>query len=343
MTWPDWRREAYATAVALLVAMAIGSVLILAIGQSPARVYATLLAETWGDASGISQVLFKATPLIFTGLAVAVAFHAGLFNIGGEGQTIAGSLATAVMASAMPGAPAVVAVPAAIMAGALAGAAVGALPGFLKAATGSHEVINTIMLNFIVAGVALQLGNSRLFVGGQAHTARIPAAAELPRLGAGGSALNASFLLALVCAGAAWVLLYRSRVGFQWRAAGANSGAAEAGGVRLGRVMVGAMAMSGALAGLVGSNYVLGYKYYFEDGIGRGVGFMGIAVALLGRNHPVGVVVAALVFGTLAQGGFAVSQLVPRELVEVLDAVVILAVICASAEVRRRAARVVRA
>jgi len=343
VTWPDWRREAYATAVALLVATAIGSVLILAIGQSPARVYATLLAETWGDASGISQVLFKATPLIFTGLAVAVAFHAGLFNIGGEGQTIAGSLATAVMASAMPGAPAVVAVPAAIMAGALAGAAVGALPGFLKAATGSHEVINTIMLNFIVAGVALQLGNSRLFVGGQAHTARIPAAAELPRLGAGGSALNASFLLALVCAGAAWVLLYRSRVGFQWRAAGANSGAAEAGGVRLGRVMVGAMAMSGALAGLVGSNYVLGYKYYFEDGIGRGVGFMGIAVALLGRNHPVGVVVAALVFGTLAQGGFAVSQLVPRELVEVLDAVVILAVICASAEVRRRAARVVRA
>ncbi len=343
MTWPDWRREAYATAVALLVAMAIGSLLILAIGQSPARVYGTLLAETWGDAAGVSQVLFKATPLIFTGLAVALAFHAGLFNIGGEGQTIAGSMATAVVASAMAGMPAVVVVPVAIMAGALAGAAVGALPGLLKAATGAHEVINTIMLNFVVAGVVLQAGNAGLFVSGTTHTARIPAAAELPRMGAGGSALNASFLLALLCAGAVWVLLYRSRIGFQWRAAGANPGAAEAGGVRIGRVMVGAMALSGALAGMVGANYVLGYKHYFEDGIGRGVGFMGIAVALLGRNHPAGVVIAALVFGTLAQGGFAVSQLVPRELVEVLDAVVILAVVCASAEVRRLAARAVRA
>lgn len=335
-----WQREAYAVAVALLVAMAIGSVLILCVGQSPARVYATLLARTWGDAAGASQVLFKATPLIFTGLAVALAFRAGLFNIGAEGQVMAGSLATAVVAAALPaGTPAALALPLAIGAGLAGGALVGAIPGALKAWTGAHEVINTIMLNFIVAGVVLWLGNNWLFEPGTTHTPPIAGGAALPRLGAEGSALNASLLLALAAAGAVWLFFARTPLGVRWRAVGANPLAAQTAGISVRGAVVGAMALSGALAGAVGANFVLGYKHYFEEGMGTGVGFMGIAVALLGRNHPAGVVVAALVFGTLSQGGFAVSQLVPREITEVLQAVVILAVIAASAEVRRLALR----
>lgn len=335
-----WRREAYAVAVALLVAMALGSVLIMAVGQSPARVYGAMLAGTWGDAAGISQVLFKTTPLIFTGLSVALAFRAGLFNIGAEGQAVAGAMATAVVAAALPqGTPAVVALPIALVAGLGGGAVVGGIPGALKAWTGAHEVINTIMLNFIVAGVVLWLGNEGLFEAGTTHTRAIVPGAELPRIGAEGSAVNASLLVAVAAAAAVWLFLERTTVGFRWRAVGDNPGAAEAAGISPRRAVIGAMATSGALAGLVGANSVLGYKHYFEEGMSSGVGFVGIAVALLGRNHPAGVVVAALTFGTLSHGGFAISQLVPREITEVLQAVVILALVAASAEVRRLAAR----
>jgi len=337
------RHEAYAICIALLVAMAAGSLLILGIGESPLRVYGLLLANTWGSPSGIGQVVFKATPLIFTGLAVALAFRAGLFNIGGEGQVIVGCFATALVAAQLPaGTPALVAIPLAVAAGVAAGAALGAIPGVLKAYRGAHEVINTIMLNFITLGVVLWLGNEYLFVGETTHTAGIIDSARLSRLGFPDSAANFSFFLALLAALGVWYFLERTRRGFEWRAAGLGPLAAENAGVNLRGAIIGAMAASGALAGAVGANYVLGYKYYFEAGVGRGVGFMGIAVALLGRNHPVGIVLAALLFGTLSQGGLAVSELVPKELVDVLQAVVILAVVATSAEVRRRVAAAAR-
>jgi len=334
------RQEAYAIVVALLVAMAAGSVLILAIGESPARVYGLLLAGTWGSATGIGQVIFKSTPLIFTGLAVALAFRAGLFNIGAEGQVIVGAFATALVAAYLPaGTPAAVAIPLAVLAGTVAGAGLGAIPGVLKAYRGAHEVINTIMLNFIAAGVVLWAGNEVFFVGETTHTRPIIEGARLGRLGFPESAANLSFGLALAAAAGVWYFLVRTRRGFEWRAVGLSAHAAENAGVNLRATVIWAMAGSGALAGAVGANYVLGYKHYFEAGVGRGVGFLGIAVALLGRNHPAGVVAAALLFGTLSQGGLAVSEVVPKEIVDVLQAVVILAVIAASSEVRRHAAR----
>jgi simple sugar transport system permease protein len=331
-------REAFTVAIALLVAMAAGSLLILGFGESPASVYWLLLERTWGDAYGIGQVLFKATPLIFTGLAVALAFRAGLFNIGGEGQMVAGAFTTALVAAALPaGTPALIALPLAILAGAAAGGLLGAIPGALKAYTGAHEVINTIMLNFIAAAVVLWLGNRSFFIEETTHTPAIARGAMLPGLGIEGSAANWSFFLAIACACAVWFVLERTRRGYDLRAVGASPASAEAGGVDLKKAVIGAMAASGALAGLVGANYVLGYKHYFEEGMGRGMGFMGIAVALLGRNHPAGVVAAALLFGTLSQGGMAINQLVPKELVDVLQAVIILAVAASSAEMQRRA------
>lgn len=332
------RREAYTIAIALLVAMAAGSALILVFGQSPGRVYATLLADTWGSAYGVGQVLFKATPLVFTGLAVAVAFRVGLFNIGAEGQMMVGGLATAIVGTSLPaGTPAPVAIAVALAAGVAVGAYYGAVPGLLRARFGAHEVINTIMLNFVAGAIVVRYGR-RVFLPETTHTAPVIEAARLPELGVEGSALNAAFLLALVAAGALWWFLWRTRVGFGWRAVGENPGAAEAAGIRPGWAMVGAMAMSGGLAGAVGANYVLGYKHYFEEGMSRGAGFMGIAVALLGRNHPAGVVAAALLFGTLSHGGFAINALVPREIVEVLQATIILALVATSAELRRRSA-----
>lgn len=328
--------QGYAVVLALLVAMAAGSLLILAFGQSPAQVYGLLLSSTWGDSYGIGQTIFKATPLIFTGLAVALAFRAGLFNIGCEGQLLLGSFVCALVATSLPAAtPSVVAVALAIAAAAAAGGALGALPGALRAYTGAHEVINTIMLNFVASALVLWAGNRYFFVEETTHTEEVISASQLPSLGLAESAANWSFLLAILCALLFYVLMDRSRRGFELRALGLSPRAAENAGIDVRRSIVIAMSLSGALAGLVGANYVLGYKHYFEKGLGSGMGFMGIAVALLGRNHPIGVVAAALLFGTLAHGGLAVNALVPKELIEVLQAVIILAVATTAAAAQR--------
>ena len=323
-------------AVPLLIAMAVASALILAWGESPAAVYRLILVRTWGDLYGFGQVVYKATPLIFTGLAVALAFRAGLFNIGAEGQLLVGSFATAVVGAALPASTtSLLAVPACLAAGALAGGLAGALPGWLKARFGAHEVINTIMLNFILQAVVLWAGGRGLFVEQTVHTAAVVPGARLPSLGLGGSAASMAFVIALAAVVATWRLLSRTRTGYELRAVGLSPGAAETGGIRVGRAVVLAMALSGALAGLVGSGTVLGHKGYFEEGLGAGTGYMGIAVALLARNEPLAVIPAALLFGTLAHGGLAANERVPKELVEVLQAVIILAVAVTSATGRR--------
>jgi ABC-type uncharacterized transport system permease subunit len=332
--------ELLATGIALLCAMAVASLLILVYGESPRAVYALMLQGTLGSGYGIGQVLFKATPLLLCGLAVALAFRAGLFNIGAEGQIIAGAFACALAGIYLPpGTPGPLAVALPVLAACAAGALVGFVPGILKATTGAHEVINTLMLNFVVQALLEHLGR-RLFLPESLHTAPVIAAARLGRLGdelpaLHGSAANHAVWLAVAAAVATWLLLFRSRAGLRLRALGLSPPAAECAGVHVGRAWVVAMSLSGALAGLAGANAVLGYKGYYESGFSGGVGFMGIAVALLGRNHPVGVVLAALLFGFLSQGALAINARVPKELVEVLQAVIILALAAASGEVRR--------
>jgi ABC-type uncharacterized transport system permease subunit len=316
----------------MLVAALAGSLLIWFVGKSPLDVYGLLLSSTWGNSYGIGQVLFKATPLILTGLSVAVAFKVGLFNIGAEGQLATGSFVTALCGAALPASlPGPIAVTLCVLAGMLAGAGLAGLAGLLKIRYGAHEVINTIMLNFIASAVILWAGNAHFFVKYTTHTATISDNATLHHLGLTGSAANTSLLLAIGLAAAVAYFFNRTRRGFEWRAVGHNPRAAQNAGVQLAGVVVGAMAISGALAGAVGANYVLGYKSYYERGIGSGVGFMGIAVALLGRNHPAGIVVAALLLGTLSHGGLAVAEQVPKEIVQILQAVIILTVACASA------------
>jgi len=323
--------------VAILIALVVGDVLILAVGQSPAAVYRLLLEGTWGNAYGFGQVLYKATALTFTGLAVALALRAGLFNIGAEGQLAAGGFAAAMLGLALPAAtPALLAIPLCVAAAAAGGGLVGAVPGALKARFGAHEVIVTIMLNFIVLALLNYLVATHLAMPETLHTAEMRAGA-VPRLDGPfiGSAANWTLLLALGAAALVWWYLYRTRRGYELRAVGLQPDAAEYAGVKVGSVWMRAMTMSGALAGLGGINYVLGYKHYYEDGFAGGAGFLGIAVALVGRNDPVGVVLAALFFATLSQGGLAINAVVPKQMVEVLQGVVILAVAISVPEVRR--------
>ena len=330
--------------VALLVALLVGDLLILLFGQSPARVYGLLLEGTWGNAYGFGQVLYKATTLSFTGLAFALAARAGLFNVGGESQLATGGFCAALAGLALPaGTPGLLAVPVCIAAAAAGGGAVGAIPGALKARFGASEVIVTIMLNFIVLALLNWIIAAHLHVPETLHTPDMPVGAVtrladlLPAFH--GSAANAILLLALAAAAVAWWYLFRTRRGYELRAVGLQPDAAEYAGVNVGGVWLRALALSGAVAGLGGLNYVLCYKHYYEEGFAAGSGFLGIAVALVGRNHPVGVLLAALLFATLSQGGLAVNALVPKQMVEVLQAVVILAMVTAVPEVRRVLAR----
>ena len=336
--------------VALLVSVVAGDLLILAVGQSPGAVWRLMLEGTWGNAYGFGQVLYKTTTLVCTGLAVAVGLRAGLFNIGAEGQLAAGGLGAALVGLALPaGTSALIAVPLCTVGALCAGGAVGFVPGALRARWGAHEVITTIMLNFIVLALLSWLISARLRVPETLHTSAIHAGA-LPRLAAWwppfhGSAANGSMVIVLFAALLVNLYLFRTRGGFELRAVGLQPDAAENSGINVGRTWIRALTISGALAGLGGINFVLGYEHYYEEGFATGAGFLGIAVALVGRSNPLGVVLAALFFATLSQGGLAINALVPKQMVDALQGVVILAMAASVPEVRhllasaRRSAR----
>ena len=273
-------------------------------------------------------------------MAVAIGVRAGLFNIGAESQLAAGGFCAALVGLLLPaGIPALLCLPIYILAAAAGGGVVGAVPGVLKARFGAHEVIVTIMLNFIVLALLNYLTSAKLHVPDTLHTAEIRSGA-LPRVSDmaesfQGSAANVTILLAIVAMVVMGWFLFRTRRGFELRAVGLQPHAAEYAGVNVGSVTWRALAISGAIAGIGGLNYVLGYKHYYEEGFATGSGFLGIAVALVGRSHPIGIGLAALLFATLSQGGLAVNALVPKQMVDVLQAVVILAVATSVPEVRR--------
>jgi ABC-type uncharacterized transport system permease subunit len=326
--------------LALLIALIVGDILILSFGQNPGHVFRLLLEGAWGNAWGIGQVLYKATTLAFTGLAVGFALRAGLFNIGAESQLAAGGFAAALVGLALPAStPAVLAVLLCVLSAGVGGAVVGAVPGALKARFGAHEVIVTIMMNFIVLALLNYIVAAHLHVPETLRTPNINAG-TLPRLSAGvsafhGSAANLTVFIALLTAVGVWWYLFRTRGGFELRAVGLQPDAAEYGAINVRRVWFWALTASGAIAGLGGVNYVLGYKGYYEDALAGGAGYLGIAVALVGRNHPLGICLAALLFATLSQGGLAIHALVPKDLVDVLQGLVIIAIAVSVEEVRR--------
>ncbi len=318
--------------LALLLSFTLGGIIIAAVGKDPFSVYAQFFSETLGTEYGIGQVLFKATPLMFTGLSAAIAFRAGLFNIGAEGQLTIGAFITAFIGFSFTSLPSFILIPFCIFGGILGGAAWGAIPGFLKAKFGAHEVINTIMMNFIAAALVSYLVTNVYAVPATVHTPEIAQSAELSRLGLflpsfQGSPANVSFFLALAVSFFCYYFIWKTRQGYELRAFGLNSHAAECANINSRYTITTTMMIAGGLSGLVGTNFVMGYKHYFELGFSDGIGFIGIAVALLAKNNPGGIVIASLFFGILEYGGLTINTLVPKEIVNILQATVIIALI----------------
>ncbi|MEZ5066607.1 MAG: ABC transporter permease [bacterium] len=336
-----------APAASVAAALLFGALLILAIGESPLVVAEVCAKGVFGTAEGLATILFSATGLMCTGLSVAFAYRAGLFNIGAEGQVLVGAFVATLVALALPAAPALVLVPLCVVAAAIGGAFWGAIPGFLRARLGVHEVINTIMLNFLASALTGYLVVHVLREPGEMipQTPAIPLAAHLPRLGEwtplpAQSPANAALLVALAAALAlAWILA-RTPFGFRVRALGLGERAARTAGLPVGATIVGAMAVAGAVAGLAGANEVLGFRYRFLDNFTGGIGFLGIAVALLGRARPGGVVIAALLFGALNAASLEIDLFtdVPREIGFVVQAAILLFVVAGDHVLRRRLA-----
>jgi simple sugar transport system permease protein len=328
-------RELVFPLLAVLGAFLVGGLVVAAIGENPVETYRLLLGSALSWPDGIGYTLFYATPLIFTGLAVAVALRCGLLNIGAEGQLYVGAFAAAWLGIEAATWPAAVLLPLCALAAILAGAGWGAVPGILKARFGSHEVINTIMLNFIAMALVSYFTQYHYKVAGDPilQTAPVGEGAHLARLGGlvpglpSRIPLNLAFVLAMLACLLVYVLLWKTTWGYEIRATGQNASAAEYGGISARRQIVVAMAISGGLAGMVGINEVLGYRYRYYDGFSDNFGFTGIAVALLGRNHPAGVFAAALLFAVLQRGGIQVDAFtrnVSKDLVQILQALVIL-------------------
>lgn len=348
-----WVDAMVVQAVAVVAAVAftglVGSAIILAYGESPLFVYSTLWQFSTSRASDVARVLEQATPLIFSALAVAVAFKAGMFNIGVEGQYIVGMM-TATMAAVWLDLPAAVHLPLVVLA-AMAGSMTWAfVPAILKVKTGAHEVVTTIMMNGIAISLVawallnpLRTGDTGLV---DLRSDRFPESAIIPPLAPalgledqipGSAHLTWLFPLALLACAAVWFLLFRTRLGYEARAVGSSPGSAEAGGISIGAIQLKVFLISGALAGFVGLNYLLGDAGFLGVNYETTLGFTGIAVAFLGRNHPVGIILSALLFGILFRGedGVAVATDLPREITVILEGLLILSVVVAY-EIARR-------
>jgi general nucleoside transport system permease protein len=287
--------------------------------------YIALFDGAFGSANAISETIVNATPLIFAGLGFALAYRAGLFNIGGEGQILAGATLATYIGFAFDGLPAFVHLPLALIGGIVGGAIWGFIPGFLKARTGAHEVITTIMLNYIAVGGLLYLLKTDTFLRtGRADpiSKSISEAAELPTFG--DLRVHAGILLALLTAYGCWWLLFRSTLGFEFRSVGANPSAASYAGMSVAGAYTAVMMISGALGGLAGTSYVLGVRHYMSPGF-LNYGFDAIALAILGRNHPAGVVAAAILFGALRAGGLSMQAATstPIDIILVIQALII--------------------
>ena len=336
---PAWIDAGLLPVVNVLLAFGAGGLVVLAVGVDPRDAMRLMLVGAFGSQEAIGYTLYYATNFVFTGLAVALAFHAGLFNIGGEGQAYLGGLGAGLVGLAFDHVlPASVVIPLAVVAAAGFGAAWAAIPGYLQAYRGSHIVVTTIMFNFIAAALMVYLLVDVLIAPGSMspESRELGAAATLPALHAllgrlgvaiAPSPLNLSAVWALVCCVAVWLFLWRTPWGYELRALGHNPEAARFAGIDTRRLTVLALCLSGALAGCVGINEILGVQHRLILNFAAGYGFGGIAVALMGRNHPVGVVLASLLFGALCQGGAELAFDFPsitRDMVVVVQGLVIL-------------------
>jgi general nucleoside transport system permease protein len=354
---PAWLEAAVGQGLALVAAFVIallaGSLIILLYGESPLTVYGAMVKYAFRDPTSFGTVLSIATPLIFAALAVSVCFKGGLFNIGVEGQFLVGMVTASWAALSLAFLPGLLHLTAVLVFASLGGMLYAAIPGILKVKTGAHEVVTTIMLNGIaISIVAYALNGPLKFTDappGQnvdLRTDIFEKSALMPDLGhlfgVGKSAhLSWLFPMAIVAAVLVWVLIRRTRLGYEARAVGSSAGSARAGGVAIGSVQVKLFLISGALAGLVGMQQVLAERGALVQNYESLLGFTGIAVAFLGQNNPIGIVFAAILWAILTRGETAlqIETDVPREFVIILQGILIFCVVVVYQVAKRRLAR----
>jgi len=335
---PKWAEVILVPLISLLLAAILSGLVILAIGEDPIAAVKLMVKGALGSTYGWGYTLYYATNFMFTGLAVSVAFHARLFNIGGEGQAMIGGLGVAIACLFIPWPHWTLALLGAIVLAGAFGAIWAAIPAYLQAKRGSHIVITTIMFNFIAAAVLNYVLVNVLRPQGSMDpaTARFPEAVNLPTLHdilapiginfSGAAPANVSLIVAIIACVLVWLLIWRTKLGYEIRAYGHSESAAKYAGISPVKITMIAMIISGALAGMMAINNVMGEAERLVLNATEGAGFIGIAVALMGRSHPLGVFFAAILFGFLYQGGaeLALWTSIPRELIVVIQALVIL-------------------
>ncbi|QDC00652.1 ABC transporter permease [Mesorhizobium sp. 8] len=337
---PAWADYGLIPLVNLAVAFIVAGLVVLLVGENPFRAAVILVEGAFGRGQGIAYTLFYATTFIFSGLSVAVAFHCGLFNIGGEGQGYIAGLGIAIVCLSLDSVlPWYLLFPIAIAAAALFGALWALIPAWLQAKRGSHIVITTIMFNFIAASIMVyMLVDVIKPVGAMApQTRNFLDGAQLPKLNwlielfgfakIRSAPFNISFILALVMAWLVWLLIWRTKLGYEMRTYGFSPKAARYAGISETRIILVAMMISGALSGMMALNPTMGDQHNVALDFVSGAGFVGIAVALMGRSHPVGIVLASILFGMLYQGGAELSFEMPnisRDMIVIIQGLVIL-------------------
>ncbi len=331
---PGWADKFVLPLINMLAAFAVCGIIIAMLGENPITALAVMLKGAFVYPGSLGYTLYYTTNFIFTGLAVAIAFHATMFNIGGEGQAYLGGLGAGLVALWLGALfPAIVVIPLAVIAAALFGAAWGIVPGYLQAKRGSHIVITTIMFNFIAASLMVWLLAGPLIQPGQQspQTPIFEPSAHLLKatdvLDIGNSPLNLSFAIALAALVLFWVLVWKTRFGYELRAVGANPEAARYAGINVAKIIIITLAISGGFAGLMATNEILGVQHKVVLNFTSGYGFTGIAVALMGRNHPIGIFLASLLFGALYQGGAELDfefKSITRDMVLVIQGMIIL-------------------
>lgn len=336
---PRWADVVVLPLINILAALAVSAVIIAFIGENPFEALWVMFKGAFMTKGGLGNTLYFTTSYIFTGLAVAVAFHASMFNIGGEGQAYIGGLGVGLAVVTLEGwLPGIVLIPVAVLGAALFGAGWAFIPGYLQAKRGSHIVITTIMFNFIASSVMVALLAGPMMREGQGapETKIFEPNAHMPLMNdllawfgidAARTPLNLSIFVALAACVLVYFIIWRTRFGYAVRTLGHSPGAAEYAGMSVARIIILVMALSGALAGLMAVNAVLGQPHKLVLNFANGFGFTGIAVALMGRNHPVGIVMASLLFGALFQGGFELDfefSKITRETVQIVQGLIIL-------------------
>lgn len=318
--------------LSIILTFLLTLIILLLVGKNPFEVYSLMLNDVFGSGYGLGQTLFKATPLIICGCGIAICFHASLFNIGAEGQLNAGSFIIGLIAFYLSDISIIIAIPVSLICGFVVSGLIGLIPAVIKVKKGVSEVITTIMLNFIILALVNFFLIDFFADKSTVHTAKISDSVMIPKFSDfssffQGSSLNIAFVIAILLALATYFFIYKTKIGYKIRAVGYNDVATKYMGIKVDRIIITTFFIGAGLTSLVGMNFVMGYKGYYEFGFSNNLGFTAIAVSLLAKNNPIAIIFSALLFGFLDYGGLSVNTLVPKEIMFVIQGIVILIIL----------------